>query len=119
MIVRYHGALSCEDAQEMTARGERVIQSEGFLFVLNDMRQAGMPSSEARRYMQQWMARHPNCTMAHFGVSPPIRVILFLISRAMTLLGQRAPPYTPFASEAEARAWIDDFRRAAQHSAAP
>jgi hypothetical protein len=119
IIIRYHGAVSLEEIREMSASAEQAMQSEGALFILNDMRRAGIPTVDARRYMQQWMERHPTCTFAHFGVSSPVRAMLFLIARAMTLLGKRPPAYTIFPSETEARAWISDRSRAARPSAEP
>lgn len=119
MTLRWHGVPSLEDIQAAMTRAEGILQSAGSLFVLVDMRDAGPAGTDARRYMQQWLGRHPVCVMALFGVSLPVRVVLLLISRAMVLLGIPSPVYTLFSNEADARAWIEARRRSVQPAPSP
>lgn len=119
LTARWHGAPSRQELEEVLTRAEGVIRSHGLLLVLNDMRQAGPAGAEARRYMQQWISRNPSFILVTFGVTQTVRVVLYLMTRAMVLLGLRPPVNHFFATESEARAWIDEFRRSGQRLPAP
>ena len=47
---------------------------------------------------------------AMFGASAPTRAMLLLVTRAMSLIGGIKSNSRFFATEAEARAWLDPFR---------
>lgn len=116
LIARWRGTPSLAEVEEVMTRAEQVIRSHGFLYVLNDMRQAGPAGADARRYMQQWLARNPRCALASFGATPAVRVILYLITRAMVLLGRRPPVTYYLNTESEARTRISELRLSRQHA---
>lgn len=77
------------------------------------------PPSENRRLIAEWAGKHPYSGIAVVAPRNPIFVaISHLIVRAVKLIWQSKQPVVFFATEAEARSWIDSLRRRKAQGAA-
>lgn len=81
------------------------------MFGLIDMSRVGTISPEARLIARAEAGHLPLRGTAVFGASFHHRVIALLANKAATLLKKDHQPIAFFATEAEARAWIDERRR--------
>lgn len=113
VLTRYIGVPEHEHVLEIHRRLDRTLAEHGRLFVINDMRHSGIPSTETRRWIAEWARRqHAVAGLINFGASLPIRMVQGLLVRASSLLG-RPFPIVPIncTTEAEALAIVDDLRR--------
>jgi hypothetical protein len=112
VLARYIGVPEQAHVEAIHQRFDRVLAEHGRLFVINDMRRTGIPSTATRRWIAEWGRHHPVAGLINVGASLPIRMVQGLLFRAAALLG-RPSPLVPIdcATEAEAFAIIDDLRR--------
>lgn len=89
---------------------EPVFAKYGRALLLTDATRNVSVSAEARRMLAEWSKTHRVVT-AIFGPGITTRAMLTLITRAMNLLGKNTEKAAFFATEAEARAWLDEQRR--------
>lgn len=112
VLTRYIGVPEQAHVEVIHGHLDRVLAEHGRVFVINDMRRSGIPSTETRRWIAEWAQHHPVAGLINVGASMPIRMVQGLLFRAAALLG-RPWPIVPIncATEAEALAVIDDLRR--------
>lgn len=87
----------------------RFIAERGYALALFDLRLAGIPGNELRRYAGQWVRQQkPNTVaFASYGMNAPLRALMVLINRAVALFQGPGPVLAAlFNSESEARAWL-------------
>lgn len=92
--------------EEMLRLGRRV-----FLLTLTDIRPRPLPA-EVRRWLADWNKRHHASALALVSeLTWAIKVIVALVSRAISLVRGIELPVAIFTNEAEARAWLDELMR--------
>lgn len=112
VVTRWIGVPLFEDVRTIYRQLELTLAEHGRLFIINDMRQSGLPSAQARQWIAKWALNLPITAVINFGASLPIRVLQSLILRASALLGnQPKVEIVHCSSEAEAFAWIAAHRR--------
>ncbi|HEY0137367.1 MAG TPA: hypothetical protein VGB85_24960 [Nannocystis sp.] len=112
VLTRYIGVPEQAHVEAIHQRFDRVLAEHGRLFVINDMRRTGIPSTETRRWIAEWGRHHPVAGLINVGASLPIRMVQGLLFRAAGLLGRPSPIVAiNCITEAEALAIIDDLRR--------
>lgn len=111
LLVRWVGIPSLAELQQVGALNEQVIAQQGRVFYVMDMRQAGVPSPEARSYLRSWAVGKPIIGPVVFGMSLPIRAILTMILRGMQLKNKYKRFESAFVKdETEARSWVAKVR---------
>lgn len=111
--VEHRGPMSHTEYDAMLALLQDAVAHRGIRYYLMDLTHAGPPTPEARRRMSQSEERLDVIIVA-FGASWMMRTVTAMVQRARALLGRR--PSVEFqlkATEAEARAWIAEHRKAA------
>jgi hypothetical protein len=112
VLTRWIGAPELEHVRCIHQQFEEVLVAHGRLFVINDMRQSGLPSAQARKWIAEWGATHPVAAVVNIGASLPVRALQSLLIRAAGLLGKKPSiEVVHCRSEAEALAWLDARRR--------
>lgn len=112
VLTRWIGVPEFEDVRTIHGHFERVLAEHGRIFIMNDMRQSGLPSAQTRQWIAKWALNLPVSGVINFGASLPIRVLQSLILRASGLLGNKPPvEIVNCASEDEAFAWVAARRR--------
>jgi hypothetical protein len=111
---RYVGDVSKDEMVEMVRLAEQLLEREGAVFTLNDIRAIGHISPEARRYATDWMRNHRFDGAAIYGANLVTRTVVTLLLRAINLL--RPMPFESIfcGTEQEARAWISERRQRLQ-----
>lgn len=109
------GQLLLADAQAMRAHVEQVLAGAQHCYILADLREMTTMEPAARRYLGEWGRTAERRTVtAIFGMSSAVRVLTTLLLNAIRVLG-RSGNLTRFANdEAEARAWLAEYRRQAE-----
>ncbi len=79
-------------------------------FLITDISHSRGFDAAARRLIVEWHKRNPAAASAVFGSNFVVRTLLMLIGRAASLLSQQTNTAF-FATEQEARRWIDEQRR--------
>lgn len=105
------GDLILADLQELLQIVERVRAQRGMIFLLTDTRQLGTIEPAARQYGVKWARTHTVEGSAIYGAGLMARALITLIERAITLVRAHHAPTVFFATEAQARAWIDAQRQ--------
>lgn len=112
VFVVWNGDVGLEDVRELVEVVGRIHAAQPILFMLSDSRNTGSFDPEARRWVaQQTKERSLIALSVIFGASFPVRIVASMIHRAMRLLAPGSPETVFFATEAEARAFIDEERR--------
>ncbi len=113
VLTRWIGVPEYEDVRTIHLQFEQVFAKYGRLFVINDMRQSGIPSTQTRKWIADWTLKYQaNVTVLNFGASFAIRALQHMIFRALALIGKNGPvEVIQCTSEAEAIAWIETRRR--------
>lgn len=108
VLTRYIGVPEYEDVVAIHRIFDGVKAEHGRLFVINDMRLSGIPSTQTRRFIAEWGANHAVGTaVVSFGASLPVRALQALVLRAAAMLGKGAVIMpTHCADEAAAYAWV-------------
>ncbi len=112
VLTRYIGVPEYEQVAEIHERLDRVKAVYGRVFVINDMRHSGIPSTRTRRFIAEWGSNNAGTEVVNFGASLTIRVVQGLLLRAAAVLG-KGPAITPMhcSDEAAAYAWVAVRRR--------
>ena len=91
----------------------RIAHNKRHIFLLMDHSRTGSITPEARKLAIEATKNLPIVGGASFGASFPVRVITLLLARAHMLFRKETDQVLYFfRDEAEARAWIDERRRA-------
>lgn len=116
LFVKFQGPIDIQEMQLLFAAMVQMREGSPVVFHLYDGARAGLTSPAARRWAAENMtATHRAAGIACYGVSAVVRAIAELHTRAIALFRkQAAVPMVYFATEAEARAWIDR-QRALRH----
>lgn len=112
----WQGEVELADAQQLFALYAGVKAQRGRLFCLSDMRGSGVPSAAVRRWMADFMRHRLTIdAAAAYGANGLIRAAFIMLLRGVMLLGKFRFPFELFATEAEARAWLDRLRAGHTH----
>src|ERR1700691_3229091 len=79
VLIRWIGIPEIEDVRYINEQFEEVLAAQGRLFVVNDMRQSGLPSAETRKCIAQWGATHPVAAVVNIGASLTVRILQGLL----------------------------------------
>jgi SpoIIAA-like len=101
------GEISVQELDRFLTEYNEMIEMQGFVLIMMDMRESGTMAMPARRKASEWGSKHGHCARtAVFGASFFIRSAIELINRAASLMTGNGPPITFVATEEEARAWL-------------
>jgi hypothetical protein len=107
-----------DDAIKIMAAAARLAEGKDYLLVINDITRAGDFPAEARKIVAARLALLPVRATALFGASFQLRVLVTLAFKIRDFIrGEPANPTRFCATEAEARAWIDEQRSRVQRAA--
>jgi hypothetical protein len=97
------------EQDEVYERISEYLHAQGKILLLFDLREAGPVDRKHRAAAAEWWRKAPlqSIALAHFGMIPVVRVLLSLMNRAVGLLSPTQPRIELFATESEARAWLD------------
>ena len=111
-IVSYVGDLTGDIVLNMNSALEWASKRVGYIYLLVDLGRTGEVTEEARvGGLRGMRALNPRAT-AVFGADFHVRVIASLITKAASLIDARVKgPVSFFASEREARVWMNEIRR--------
>jgi hypothetical protein len=111
VIVRLHGRFELDHAVTFCRLAAELLEQHGRLFTISDFSDGWRFTPEARRYALQWGQTHKVNATALFGINKTAHAAITLLIRASALITRRKIPMTTVATEAEARAWVDEQRR--------
>lgn len=116
VYVQWRGELELDEVQSVFGLYGSVFAEHGRAFALVDLRQSGVPPEPVRRWIGEWQRSHGELSgAAAFGAGWVMRSLFLLVGRAMALIGRRQLPSAAFATEAEAREWINAMRQRLPH----
>jgi hypothetical protein len=105
------GSPDMNDSAKIMDAADHLAKGRDHLLVINDIRRSSDFPPEARKYVAERMVPLPVRATALFGGSFQLRVLITLTFKIRDLLrGPAANPTRFCATEAEARAWIDEQR---------
>ena len=112
LFVRFRGAVDIGEMQLLFAAMVQMQEKNPVVFHLYDGSQAGLTTPEARRWAAENLSGvHRAAGIACYGVNAVVRAIAQLHTRAIALFSKQPDvPMVFFATEVEARAWIDRQR---------
>ena len=105
------GDLPVEQAHRVVQLASQVLSRHGHLFLLADMKRAGLVPAESRRILVRFAAEHTPLALAMYNVGPLVRGVNALLFGAIGLLGKRRLNVMQFATEEAARQWLLAERR--------
>jgi hypothetical protein len=109
----YGGDIDAAAMAEIGAESLKFTRGPPRVFLIVDMAKAGSISAGARKVAAENSAGIAFRGIAVVGASRPLRVLAGLVSRAVDIMHKNKDnPTRFFATEAEARAWIAERRRA-------
>jgi hypothetical protein len=111
LFLRPSGAMSGIEASEILDAFTQFAERRPCAFGLMDVSELGSITAETRRIVIKWK-RPRSSDMAVYGASFRHRVTLQLLSKAAQLLGHDRPPTNFLETEREARAYLEERRRA-------
>lgn len=112
-VVHWRGDPELGPLIQVYERLEEFITERGYALALFDLRQAGLPGSELRRWASLWWRRQKPGTLAaaSYGMGTALRTVMTLVNRAVALFeDERAKPTGLFGEEQEARRWLNAQR---------
>ncbi len=102
-----HGSIELGEVRQFYQLAEELLARYGWVALVVDVRDAGLPSAESRRYIAQWERRHPDRqgVVIFFGANVLLLTLGRLINNGIEMLMPRRNP-RPFwvATEQEAQA---------------
>jgi hypothetical protein len=110
--VVFDGDVQAEHITRMYDIVEAHVRERGLkrMYVLQDFTRIGVLSDSVR----QAMARDPRANLlaalGSFGASFHVRVLINLVRRVVQFFNGKAAPVAFFATEGEARAWLEEQR---------
>lgn len=107
------GVVDVDLTRRMNAELWRLAHDKPRIFLLLDQSRIVSVTPEARKIALEITKKLPLVGAASFGASFPVRVMVTLLARADAFFRKETGPAVHFfGSEAEARAWIEERRRA-------
>lgn len=110
LYVQPIGPLSIEHAQSILRAAERVKAQHGHLFLMVDLKRAGLLPAESRKILARFGAENPPLAVALYQVSPLLRGVNALLFGAINLLSKKRLNMMQFSTERDAREWVDAER---------
>jgi hypothetical protein len=112
IVLEDRGDFSPADVAALVEEANRLAAARGPLLWLNDIRQLGdVPAATRKRLVQRDLISLVRAA-AIFGASFPKRMLFRMVVNALRLTYDAPiPEIQLFASEEEARAWLDEVRR--------
>lgn len=112
VVTVWRGEVTFEDVKHVFELYGRVHEQCGRVFIMSDMRKSGIPSEKTRRWIVDWIREHRKIAgAAAYGANVVVRAVFIMLLRAVTLLVKIDIPVGVFATESEARIFIDQLRR--------
>lgn len=111
LFVQPIGSLSIEHAQSLLRASERVKAQHGHLFLMVDLKRAGLLPAESRKLLARFGAENPPLAVAIYHVSPLVRGVNALLFGAINLLSKQRLNVMQFSSEQDAAEWIEAERK--------
>ncbi|HMY19556.1 MAG TPA: hypothetical protein PKA58_24695 [Polyangium sp.] len=113
IVIKNFGETTLADLQIILAAYERVHGRYGHMFALYDGRLGKGMTSEARREMlaNASGSRRAADATAVFGAPFSMRILVNMLDRALIGLRKKSLGVVMFATEAEARAYLDEQRQ--------
>ena len=110
--VRWNGAHSLDEQHQIYDRIADYVRLNRPTLLLFDLRNATSLTAEHRRASGEWWKKQQleSIALAHYGLGTIMRMMTGLIARAVELLSGRRANLENFATEAEARAWLERVR---------
>jgi len=109
----YGGDVDAASMAEIADKSLQFTLASPCVFLIVDMAKAGSISAEARKVSANTSAGVAFRGIAVVGASRTLRILASLVSRAVDIMNKNIDnPTRFFATEAEARAWIAERRRA-------
>lgn len=105
-----NGVTPLEYAKRYLDIAAEVGAKHGHILLLTDVTRGFGLSPEVRQYTAEWAKSHRIKASALFGANSTTRAMLTLVTRAMKLISRSEDNTRFFATEAEARAWLDPYR---------
>lgn len=100
-----------EQTQRILLAAEGVRTQHGHLFLLVDLKMAGLLPAESRKIMARFGAEKPPLAVALYHVSPLVRGVNALLFGAMNLLSKKPLNVMQFSTENDAAKWIQKERK--------
>lgn len=109
--LRFAGDVSRDHIVEIVRPVEQVLERDGAVLTLNDVRGIGHISPEARRYAAHWMRGHRFDGTAMYRANLFTRTVVTLLLRAINLLRPMPLESIFCATEQEAQDWLEERRQ--------
>jgi hypothetical protein len=109
VVAVFVGDVTGEDMAEMNAKNHQATNGLKSWFVLLDFERLGSFSSEAKQRIRESPLASGS---AAFGASNQTRIVMSLLSKVYSMVNRGASPVFFASSEGEARAWINERRKA-------
>ena len=101
------GPITVEHVQRFLAEYQAMIDEQGFVLIMMDMREGGDMAMPARRLASEWGSKRGHCVRsAVFGAPFFIRNAIELLNRAARVMTGNAPKITFVRTYEEARDWL-------------
>ena len=111
VAIELHGPLSPEEMATFFDWSEAVLRTHGYALVLADCADAQSGGTQARKLAAERLrACGEHIAGAVYGMSPVMRSMLQIFSGAVRMVTRRPLNIEAFATETDARAWLDRWR---------
>lgn len=101
------GPIAYEHIQRFVEEYQGMIDEQGFVLIMMDMREGGEMAMPARRLASEWGSKRGHCVRsAVFGAPFFIRNAIELLNRAAKVMTGNAPKITFVRTYEEARDWL-------------
>lgn len=111
IALELHGPLSAEEMNTFFDWSEGVLRSHGYALVLTDCADAASGSTQSRKTAAERLRAHgEHIAAAVYGMSPVMRSMLQIFNGAVRMVTRRSLNIEAFATETDARAWLDRWR---------
>jgi hypothetical protein len=105
--VAIYGEITYDNIQKFLSEYEAMIDEQGFVLIMMEMREGGEMAMPGRRLATEWGSKQSErVRSAIFGASFFLRTGIELLNRAAFLMTGNAPKITFVRTYEEARAWL-------------
>jgi hypothetical protein len=111
VFIEWHGAIELSEMQAVYGMLPPIHAELGQAFFLADLSDSELPAAPVRSWVADWQRTHRELTGgAAFGAGLTARSMFSLMTRAISLITNTQVPVRLFATEFQARIWIDELR---------
>jgi hypothetical protein len=112
VFIVFDGDVQAEHITIMYDMAEAHVRERGLkrIFVLQDFSRIGVLSESVRQAMAHDPRANLLAALGSFGASFHVRVLINLVQRVVRIFNGKAAPVVFFATEGEARAWLEEQR---------